>query len=205
MRTILNDAGKKKRYPKLKSPQQPFFLVHYTPLQVPTAWARKCFDNSTSRLTILRPKLEHMWANREMGTLWWSIPKHSDITVERKVIRSWCARRARNALRQALRERGYDGVGRRIGGGDGDGKDARGLEGLRGSLELWVRREVKRAKYEALVRACGVIVDSIEGYLREGKDKLPNGSGKRAGTARGGTYKHQARSRRDASTGSAMG
>ncbi|KAJ5719995.1 hypothetical protein N7493_006873 [Penicillium malachiteum] len=59
----------------------------------------------------IRPKIAHMHATRDPNTLWWraSVAPIGDL---KRVVRSWCARKARLALQQALRNHGFDDLGR---------------------------------------------------------------------------------------------
>ncbi|PGH34109.1 hypothetical protein GX50_03072 [[Emmonsia] crescens] len=175
-RTTLGMASNASKLPKFTPPQQPYFIVHYTPQNTPTVRAKKFSNDKHVNLYALRPKIEYMWATREKGNLWWSASTHGDITSEKSVIRSWCARRVRTAFRDALKERGYDKTGRRIPDIEQqeqeqqqqqDGKSLSQLEVLKGTLEIHFRLAVKAAKYTDLVREAGVIVERIEAYLKK--------------------------------------
>ncbi|KAJ5263268.1 hypothetical protein N7478_010873 [Penicillium angulare] len=58
----------------------------------------------------IRPKIAYMYENRERNTLWWRVST-SKIGDFKRVVRSWCARRARIAFREALKNQGYDELG----------------------------------------------------------------------------------------------
>ncbi|OJD18062.1 hypothetical protein AJ78_01892 [Emergomyces pasteurianus Ep9510] len=164
-------SSKPSNAPRFIPPRQPFFVVHYTCENIPTQRAKKFSNDKHVNLYALRPKIEHMWATREKGNLWWSASTHGDITSEKSVIRSWCARRVRTAFTDALNERGYDRTGRRLPDiewqeSQRDAKPPSRLEALKGTLEINFRLAVKAAKYTDLVREAGLIVERIESYLK---------------------------------------
>ena len=67
-------------------------------------------------------------AARDRNTLWISLQEPWQKFIGKAVIRKWCKKRVRVALNEALKEKGYDWEGRRIGG--------KGGTGLKGSLRL---------------------------------------------------------------------
>ncbi|KLJ11894.1 hypothetical protein EMPG_12947 [Blastomyces silverae] len=168
------------RPPKLVTPKQPYFTVGYTPENTRTSRAKMFSCDLFVNLYGLRPKIDYMWATREKGQLWWSTCTQSDIASERSVIRSWCARRVRNAFRDALKERGYDKTGRRIPDIEHReqqkphqrrqaGQPPSRLEALEGTLEIHFRLAVKAAKYTDIVREAGVVIERIETYLKRAR------------------------------------
>jgi hypothetical protein len=59
---------------------------------------------------VLRPKILHLYENRDPNTLWWRVvPQHLSC---KKVVRGACANRLRKAFREALHSKGYDANGR---------------------------------------------------------------------------------------------
>ncbi|PGH02746.1 hypothetical protein GX51_04480 [Blastomyces parvus] len=176
----------------------PYISIGYTPKNTPTARAKRFFDDALVNLYALRPRITYMWATREKGQLWWSVLPASDVAAERSVVRSWCARRMRNAFRDALRERGYDKTGRRI--PDIEQREQQKpqqsrqaalplsrLEALEGTLEIHFRLAVKTAKYTDIVREAGDVVERIESHLqrargKEGDAKKPSNARRRPGT-----------------------
>ncbi|KAE8150029.1 hypothetical protein BDV25DRAFT_155188 [Aspergillus avenaceus] len=61
----------------------------------------------------IRPKIMDMYANRDRDCLWWRV-SIQQLQQNKKVVRSWCARRVRLAFTNALKDRGYDNEGRRL-------------------------------------------------------------------------------------------
>lgn len=59
----------------------------------------------------IRPKISHICANRDPNTLWWRVSV-SPLGDFKRVVRSWSARRGRMAFRQALKNQGYDELGK---------------------------------------------------------------------------------------------
>ncbi|PLN86069.1 hypothetical protein BDW42DRAFT_159199 [Aspergillus taichungensis] len=89
----------------------------------------------------LRPKIQHMYDNRDPETLWWRVSLHQ-LGQHKRVVRSWGARRARVAFRETLKQHGFDEAGKRLEPGTtqyGCMDSPNG--GLKGSLEVIVRVE----------------------------------------------------------------
>lgn len=59
----------------------------------------------------IRPKIVDLCAHRERNTLWWRVSV-SSLQQSKRVVRSWCARRVRIAIEQALRRQGLDKMGK---------------------------------------------------------------------------------------------
>ncbi|EEH16429.1 hypothetical protein PABG_06516 [Paracoccidioides brasiliensis Pb03] len=158
--------SKTPKTPKYQGPQQPYFVVHFSPQNKPTIRAKRFSVDTRMHLFAFRTKIQHLWAMREKGDLWWSASAHGEVSSEKSVIRTWCTRRVRTAFRDALRAHGYDDCGRRMPDIERkDGVPQSQLEVLKGSLELHVRLAVKEAKYTDLVRQSERVVESIEQYL----------------------------------------
>ncbi|CDM27291.1 unnamed protein product [Penicillium roqueforti FM164] len=58
----------------------------------------------------IRPKIVDLCGHRERNTLWWRVSV-SQLQQSKRVVRSWCARRVRMAVEQALRQQGLDKLG----------------------------------------------------------------------------------------------
>lgn len=85
-----------------------------------------------SSFSPLYPKLTQIYAQRDPNTLWWRVSV-GQLHDFKRVVRSWSARRARIAFKEALKKQGFDEAGRRI-----DSTDQRGP--LAGSFEIHLRR-----------------------------------------------------------------
>ncbi|CAI7605695.1 unnamed protein product [Penicillium crustosum] len=59
----------------------------------------------------IRPKIVDLCAHRERNTLWWRVSV-SSLQQSKRVVRSWCARRVRIAIEQALKQQGLDKLGK---------------------------------------------------------------------------------------------
>ncbi|KAJ5229092.1 hypothetical protein N7489_009800 [Penicillium chrysogenum] len=59
----------------------------------------------------LRPKIVDLCGHRERNTLWWRVSV-TQLQQSKRVVRSWCARRVRIAVEQALRQQGLDKLGK---------------------------------------------------------------------------------------------
>lgn len=108
----------------------------------------------------IRPKIAHMYANRDPNTLWWRVQTNG--LDHKRVVRSWVARRVRNAFRIALRDRGYDGDGRRIYQSTDTAEPASQQEpGLKGSVEIVVRPESIKEKFTEVLQESNSLVDTV--------------------------------------------
>lgn len=92
----------------------------------------------------IHPKVAYMCANRDRNTLWWRV-NIGHLQLFKRVVRSWCARRARIAFQEALQKRGLDKLGRPF--PSDASKQARGLTG---SLELCLRPDTRDQSFKSL-------------------------------------------------------
>ncbi|GLA57732.1 hypothetical protein AtubIFM54640_005524 [Aspergillus tubingensis] len=70
----------------------------------------------------------------------------------KRVVRSWCSRRARMAFRLALKDHGFDADGRKAGQellGDFNGKGGNG-KNLKGRVDLLLHADILREPFEVL-------------------------------------------------------
>lgn len=104
----------------------------------------------------LRPKIAHMYEHRDPNTLWWRVSV-SQLTPFKRVVRSWCARRARAAFKQALKQQGLDRSGRPL--SSNPSKQA-----LTGSLDVIVRPASISQSFETVQRDAH---DLLEGMLKQ--------------------------------------
>ncbi|KAF9884772.1 hypothetical protein FE257_001262 [Aspergillus nanangensis] len=114
------------------------FTLRYVPKHVIPPVAARYLG---SPVHPIRPKIFHMYATRDRNTLWWRVSV-KPIQGFRRVVRSWCARRARLAFRQALKDRGFDAEGRRMrseSSGEGGSTPERNDDYIHGSLEIVVQ------------------------------------------------------------------
>ncbi len=65
-------------------------------------------------------------------------------------MRRWSARRLRNAILEALKDRGFDEEGKRLIGGN-----------LTGTLEVLALQGIVEAKFEAVKKEAGSVVDHV--------------------------------------------
>lgn len=89
--------------------------------------------------------------------------------IKQSVVKSWCQRRLKRAVLEALRDRGYDGLGRRIGtngNGDRDGvvviveEQEQGMN-LRGTLEINGFNNLALAEWNEVRRQIGLVVERV--------------------------------------------
>jgi len=98
----------------------------------------------------LSPMFFQRWQTRQ-EPFWWSVITRKDIE-NRRTVRSWVARRLRNAFIEALRKKGYGSDGTRI---DGNG------EPLIGTAQLIPNESIKTKKYSDLVDQADLTVEAI--------------------------------------------
>ncbi|OJJ43092.1 hypothetical protein ASPZODRAFT_136636 [Penicilliopsis zonata CBS 506.65] len=115
------------------------FTLLYSPEPIIPAVAQRYL---TSRYNPLRPKLQHLYDNRDPNTLWWRLATRP-ILDRKRVVRSWCSRRIRIAFIRALKNQGYDRDGRKIADFPQKG-DPRGKPGIVGSATLLVFPEIQK-------------------------------------------------------------
>ena len=134
-------------------------VLRYTPKDaIPTVGLRYL----NIPLHPLRPKIAHMYEHRDRNTLWWRVSVHP-LMQFRRVVRSWSARRARFAFKQALKERGFDGEGRKI-LDNGQGTDTTTVgtsESLTGSCEIIVREQCIKEEYPQIQEEMSSLVDTL--------------------------------------------
>lgn len=92
--------------------------------------------------------------------------------IKQSVVKSWCQRRLKRAVLEALRDRGYDRLGRRIGtNGNGD-RDRDGVVvvvvkeeeqgmNLRGTLEINGFNNLALAEWKEVRRQIGLVVERV--------------------------------------------
>lgn len=108
------------------------FMVRYSPRHTIPMVANRYL---TVPLHPLRPKIAHMWDNRSKNELWWRVNINVELGSYKRVVRSWAARRARSAFRQALEHHGLDPLGRPL----PCPLDTEQADPLLGTMEVFVR------------------------------------------------------------------
>ena len=106
----------------------------------------------------IRPKIAHMYATRDTNTLWWRVAI-SQLQMFKRVVRSWCSRRARIAFQEALKHQGYDKLGRPL-----PSAASNRLEGLTGSIELVVRPTIRDQSFQTVQRDADHLLESLLQY-----------------------------------------
>ncbi|KAK2761632.1 hypothetical protein FQN54_001460 [Arachnomyces sp. PD_36] len=132
------------------------FAVRYNPLNVPPPIALRYL---TKRNNPIYPKIAHMYQTRDPNTLWWSVSS-IDMLSEKKVVRSWCCRRVREAFREALERKGFDREGRRV-VPDADEGTIIAVKDQKGTLILNPRPEMKKASYEEIQELADKALDLL--------------------------------------------
>lgn len=127
-------------------------LLRYSPKNhIPPVAARYL----AAPLHPIYPKISHMWAQRDRSILWWRV-NTQQLRPFKRVVRSWCARRARIAFQEALHTRGLDKLGRPI-----SSEASNQTQGLKGSLEVILRPETRDLSFESLQQDALGHLDSV--------------------------------------------
>lgn len=132
-----------------KAPGVTSFRVMYSPVPQPAFAARFILDDTAH---VLREATQQRLAERDKNTLWWNIT--SNQLSEKRVIRSWCCRRARGAIVEALRAKGYDREGRVL-------PNTGARPPLTGSLQLRGTEELITVKFSDLQKQAALLVDAL--------------------------------------------
>ncbi|KAI5291724.1 hypothetical protein KEM54_001256 [Ascosphaera aggregata] len=109
----------------------------------------------------LKPKIQHAYATRERGILWWNV-LHGEINSEKKRTRSVFLRKTRQAFIDALKARNFDAQGRRLANGSDTVLDENRYSWLKGTLEIRLRKGILQASQETIEVQAGLIVDAIK-------------------------------------------
>jgi chitin biosynthesis protein CHS5 len=134
------------------------FLLRYSPRHLIPPVAMRYM---AAKYHPIRPKILHMYANRDKSALWWRVSiNHLPL---KRVVRSWCARRVRRAFREALGERGYDHEGRRI---QQDNQESSAEVGLNGTAEIMVHQQSIKQDYSSVREECLILVDTLVQMVR---------------------------------------
>lgn len=103
----------------------------------------------------LYPKIAHLYKHRDRNTLWWRV-SHTQLSSLKRVVRSWCTRRARIAFEQALKQQGFDRLGIPIAGSECAQK-----ERLTGTLDIVIRPPCVRESFETVQQDTHHLLESI--------------------------------------------
>ncbi|KAE8159410.1 hypothetical protein BDV40DRAFT_241450 [Aspergillus tamarii] len=135
------------------------FTLRYVPKHVISPIASRYL---ASPINPIRFKIQHLYATRDRTTLWWRVSLQH-LQQQRRVVRSWCARRVRIAFQRALKERGFDTEGRRIRpSSDESGALSEGnCDNLVGSVDILVRPQCVQEGYAAVQADMDSLVDSL--------------------------------------------
>ncbi|KAL4944094.1 hypothetical protein BDV06DRAFT_188078 [Aspergillus oleicola] len=131
-------------------------------------------------VTPITPKIRHMTENRDRNTLWWRVSTGNLVNYKR-VVRSWCARRARATFTQQLRAHGYDAEGKKL--QQSDPKSALApSKNLKGTVSIMLNQASLGGDGIAWQMAMRDVVDavikkqqSIPSNLKGGQKAMRNG------------------------------
>jgi len=157
-RAILNSYS---LYP-LNLPGVNALCAKYTKKYAYASTASKSLENPEAALY---PKYEKRWQARQ-EPLWWNASTWKDF-ANKKVVRSWVARRVRQAFVESLKKRGYTQDGSRI---NGLGKP------LVGTAQFFPQRPILKTKFNDLVLQTDSVLQAIithEGRSYRGAKTAP--------------------------------
>ncbi|EPE26666.1 hypothetical protein GLAREA_02579 [Glarea lozoyensis ATCC 20868] len=100
----------------------------------------------------------HVWADRSRwykrtDSLWWSVICKKDAALMRRTVRSYTARRVRNAVTESLKKQGYNPDGSRL--------VEDGVPNLFGTLQVMPRSKALTAKYVEILKETDLVVKLI--------------------------------------------
>jgi hypothetical protein len=98
-----------------------------------------------------------MWENRSKNELWWRVNINVELGNYKRVVRSWAARRARSAFRQALAHHGLDPLGHPL----PSIPDTEQPDPLLGTMEVFVREGFLNQRYDVLQNDANYLMLSI--------------------------------------------
>lgn len=167
--------------------ESPIFRMRYNPRNVPEPISQRLLGQFRNPIY---PKIKHMTETRDKDCLWWSVGVLTMLD-ERRVVRSWCARRLRVAFRESLRRNGLDENGRRIRedatstntstssgggsstkGGGGGGTPTPTVNSQRGTMILEVYPQMKKTSFEEVQRTADQAMIRLQRRMR-GSSRSP--------------------------------
>ncbi|KAJ5542657.1 hypothetical protein N7461_008660 [Penicillium sp. DV-2018c] len=107
----------------------------------------------------IRPKILHLCEHRDPNTLWWRVST-SKITTNKRVVRSWCARRVRLAFELALKEHGLDKLGKPLVSESPSQKDI-----LKGTLEIYINPPCVTEDFESIQKGAKMVVSELLAHV----------------------------------------
>ncbi|KAJ5305769.1 hypothetical protein PENANT_c015G10315 [Penicillium antarcticum] len=103
----------------------------------------------------IRPKIVHLCGHRDRNTLWWRVSV-AQIQQHKRVVRSWCARRVRVAIEQALKQHGLDTFGKSL-----NSESAPGRTSVTGTLDVLIQPPCMAQKMDSLQEDANNLVSSF--------------------------------------------
>ncbi len=138
--------------PKLKPPNLTVCHITFSSIYHPTYTTHLVLNDKRNNDHL--PTLAR-YASRPKVGLWWNVTSNT-MAGKKAVVRRWSARRLRNAIVEALEERGFDGEGKRPVGGN-----------LTGTLQVRALQGIVQAKFEAVKKEARCLVEHVMKVCRE--------------------------------------
>ena len=132
--------------PKPKLPSLTFCRMFYSPLYHPAYNTRLFLDDKTHNLHL--PTVARHASRCQTG-LWWRVSPNF-MGSRKVVVRRWCARRMRHAIREALKERRFDEQGMALAG-----------KNLKGTLEVHTLDSIVKAGFEEVKGEAAMMVEHV--------------------------------------------
>lgn len=125
--------------------------VKYAPSYHPLPIAEAILKD---RSHVLYLPTKKRWESRNEDALWWNV--NSNALSVKRTVRSWCNRRLRIAVAEALKLHGFDADGRLVGT---DGDDSK--PGLRGTMAIAAMPPLVTTKFSEVQMQAGLLVEAL--------------------------------------------
>lgn len=140
------------------------FVLRYLPVFAIPPFAKRYLGVP---LHPLWPKIDHIYQNCDRSVLLWYVNglKASEF---KHAPRSWCSRRTRVAFMNALKERGFDRMGRRI----RDARDSEHKRDLSGTLSISINKHCVDQDFGTVQRDIRELLDTLLQRLENRSDEF---------------------------------
>ncbi|CRG86179.1 hypothetical protein PISL3812_03182 [Talaromyces islandicus] len=130
---------------KMKAVGTANYVFHYHDTCIMTKWAAQ---HTGSQPHPLKPKIQHLYRDRDRNTLWWRAVSHH--LPLKKVVRTTVAKRVRKIFTEVLFQQGYDPVGRPLALENLPEQIPVRHQPIRGSIEILVSKSAVTQEPQAM-------------------------------------------------------
>lgn len=151
---------------KTKTIDGPNYIFRYYDSCIMTRWAA---NHSGTQPHVLKPKIQHLYQDRDRNTLWWrAVTQNLPL---KKVVRTTNARRVRKIFSEVLFQQGYDSMGRPLALEKLPGQIPVRHQPIRGTIEIMVQRGAITQEPADMRRELTVLLlRTLKGMKRMRKD-----------------------------------